>query len=136
MIVQRAGPTWLSAFPFKVEFGRFEGKWAFVDIGGGIGTQALVIKESFPELKGKLMLQDMPEAVEHIPTFEGVEVMASNIFEPQVIKGMTHPPYKHPISAFRKLISLKARNSTTFETSSTDSPMTKPSASSRTLSPL
>lgn len=88
MTVQRAGAiTWLSAFPFKEELGDFSGKPVFVDIGGGFGHQCIAVKEAFPELFGKLVLQDLPQTLAHVPKIDGVEVQVHNFFEPQVVKG-------------------------------------------------
>jgi demethylsterigmatocystin 6-O-methyltransferase len=59
MTIQRAGTvSWLSAFPFKEKLGNFQGKTAFVDIGGGFGHQCIALKKAFPELTGKLILED------------------------------------------------------------------------------
>lgn len=88
MTVQWAGaPTWFSAFPFKQELGRFEGSTAFVDLRGGFGHQCIALREAFPDLARKLISQDLPQTLAQVPTIEGVEVMAHNLFEPQVVKG-------------------------------------------------
>ncbi|TGO09619.1 hypothetical protein BTUL_0159g00040 [Botrytis tulipae] len=87
MTVQRAGAmTWLSAFPFRKELGDFQNKPVFVDIGDGFGHQCILVKETFPELSGKLVLQDLPQTLEHVPKIDGVETIVHNFFEPQVIK--------------------------------------------------
>ncbi|KAF7950184.1 hypothetical protein EAE96_007475 [Botrytis aclada] len=87
MTVQRAGAvTWLSAFPSRQELGDFQNKPVFVDIGGGFGHQCILVKETFPELSGKLVLQDLPQTLEHVPEIDGVETIVHNFFEPQVIK--------------------------------------------------
>ncbi|KAF7924948.1 uncharacterized protein EAE98_007036 [Botrytis deweyae] len=87
MTVQRAGAvTWLSAFPSRQELGDFQNKPVFVDIGGGFGHQCIAVKETFPELSGKLVLQDLPQTLEHVPEINGVEIIVHNFFEPQVIK--------------------------------------------------
>jgi demethylsterigmatocystin 6-O-methyltransferase len=89
MTVQRAGaPTWLSSFPFKEELGNFKDGTVLVDIGGGFGHQCMAIKETFPELSGKLVLQDLPQTLAHVPAIDGVEVQVHNFFEPQVVKGI------------------------------------------------
>jgi len=89
MTVQRAGAvTWLSAFPFKEELGSFQEKSVFVDVGGGFGHQCIAVKEAFPELAGKLILQDLPQTLAHVPAIDGVEIIVHNFFEPQVVKGI------------------------------------------------
>jgi demethylsterigmatocystin 6-O-methyltransferase len=89
MTIQRAGTvSWLSAFPFKQELGSFQGKPVFVDIGGGFGHQCIALKENFPELAGKLVLEDQPQALAQAPEISGVEAIAHDIFKPQVVKGI------------------------------------------------
>ncbi|KUJ08091.1 o-methyltransferase-like protein [Mollisia scopiformis] len=87
MTVQRAGAvSWLSVFPFKSLLGDFHGKTAFVYVGGGFGHQCIAIKETFPELSGKLELQDLPQTLQHVPSIDGVSVVVHNFFEPQPSK--------------------------------------------------
>ncbi|KAJ5279452.1 hypothetical protein N7478_004824 [Penicillium angulare] len=61
----------------------------FVDVGGGAGYQTASFKEKFPNLPGRVVLQDLPEPVEDaklvVPS--DVERMVHNFFEPQPIKG-------------------------------------------------
>ncbi|CAG8982199.1 hypothetical protein HYALB_00003635 [Hymenoscyphus albidus] len=91
MTVQRAGaPIFISTFQFKKELGNFQGKPVFVDVGGGFGNQAMAVLEAFPELSGKLILQDLPQTLEHVPAIDGIQVMAHNFFEPQVVKVMIY----------------------------------------------
>ncbi|PQE30043.1 hypothetical protein CJF32_00009466 [Rutstroemia sp. NJR-2017a WRK4] len=88
MTVQRAGATtWLSAFPFQEQLGDFQGNTVFVDVGGGFGHECVAVREKFPELARRLVLQDLPQTLSHVPVLDGVEVIAHNFFEPQVIKG-------------------------------------------------
>lgn len=88
MTVQRAGAaTWLSAFPLKQELNDFRGNTVFVDIGGSFGHQCIAVKQAFPELAGKLVLQDLPETLAIVGKIEGVEVTEHNFFETQPVKG-------------------------------------------------
>jgi demethylsterigmatocystin 6-O-methyltransferase len=88
MTVQRAGAlNWLSAFPFKEELGDFQGQTVFVDIGGGFGHQCIAVTGAYPELAGKIVLQDLPQTLAHVPAIDGVEVTVHNFFEPQIVKG-------------------------------------------------
>lgn len=88
MTVQRAGAvSWLSAFPFKEELGDFQGETVFVDVGGGFGHQSLSVKGAFPDVKGKIVLQDLPQTLQFVPPMDDIEVMPHNFFEPQVVKG-------------------------------------------------
>lgn len=91
MTVQRAGALdWLSVFPVQKEVGTWSAepnKAVFVDVGGGFGHQCLAFKSKYPNLDGRVILQDIPQTLEHVPPMEGVEVMVQNFFEPQAIKG-------------------------------------------------
>ena len=65
-----------------------------VDVGGGRGQALKAIREVFPHLKGKMVLQDVSDVVEDakssgLPSF--IEPMATSFFEPQPIKGMRVP---------------------------------------------
>ena len=62
-----------------------------VDVGGGKGQALRAIKQVFPNLKGRMILQDKPEVIEDakasgLPSF--IEPMAASFFELQPIKGM------------------------------------------------
>ncbi|KEF63069.1 uncharacterized protein A1O9_01045 [Exophiala aquamarina CBS 119918] len=48
----------------------------FVDVGGGHGHQLVQLRDKYPHLKGRLVLQDLPEAVEKLPSIEGVKTVA------------------------------------------------------------
>jgi demethylsterigmatocystin 6-O-methyltransferase len=91
MTIQRDGTvSWLSAFPFKEELGGFQGKSVFVDIGGGFGHQCIALKQTFPELAGKLILEDQSQTLAQAPEIDGVEAIAHDFFKPQVVKGIPH----------------------------------------------
>lgn len=59
-----------------------------MNIGGGISHQRAQFKVRFPNIKGRVILQDMPHSIERALKTEGVENMEHNFFEPQPIKGM------------------------------------------------
>ena len=61
-----------------------------VDIGGGRGQALEAIKENFPELKGRMILEDLPNVIEEakasgLPPF--IETRAASFFEPQSMHG-------------------------------------------------
>ncbi|RMZ75890.1 hypothetical protein DV738_g5206, partial [Chaetothyriales sp. CBS 135597] len=60
---------------------------AFVDVGGGFGHQCARLTARFPELRGRVVLQDRAEVIEAGQPIEGVKAMAHDFFTPQVIKG-------------------------------------------------
>ncbi|KAJ5960189.1 O-methyltransferase family 2 [Penicillium vulpinum] len=59
----------------------------FVDVGGGHGHQCIELGKKHPNLLGHLVLQDLPEAVEHLPPINGVRAEAYDFFQPQPIIG-------------------------------------------------
>ncbi|KFY18194.1 hypothetical protein V492_00082 [Pseudogymnoascus sp. VKM F-4246] len=59
----------------------------FVDVGGGHGHQCVQLKEKHPSLHGRIILQDLPQAVEKLPPIDGVAIMTQNFFEKQAIEG-------------------------------------------------
>jgi hypothetical protein len=102
MAGQRDGlPSFLSVVDFEREFATVGGAVnsetpVFVDVGGSMGHQCVAVRNTYPHLVGRVILQDLPTTVDKVranplPGFEGVEVMAHDIFMPQPIKGIT--PY-------------------------------------------
>ncbi|KAI7778925.1 hypothetical protein LA080_001531 [Diaporthe eres] len=92
MTVQGAvGVPWFTVFPFEKEVGDFGGKHVFVDVGGGFGHQSATLLGAFPHLKGKLVLQDLPQTLEHLPPGvvvpDGIEKLPHDFFTEQPIKG-------------------------------------------------
>ncbi|GAD98551.1 hypothetical protein PVAR5_7246 [Paecilomyces variotii No. 5] len=59
----------------------------FVDVGGGHGHQCVQLGKKYPNLLGRLVLQDLPAAVNQLPPIEGVKAEAHNFFEKQPITG-------------------------------------------------
>lgn len=60
-----------------------------VDIGGGVGHDLVVFKKRFPELPGKLILQDLPQVIDDIktPLPDGITAMKHNFFDAQPVRG-------------------------------------------------
>jgi hypothetical protein len=80
--------------PFPFETGLkcdSEDKVLIVDIGGGKGQALESIREAFPELKGRMIVQDLPEVIAdteasaHLPP--SIETMTADFFRPQPIHG-------------------------------------------------
>ncbi len=89
MAAQRQGmPTWLSVYPVEAECKGSNAEVLFVDVGGGYGHQCTALKKTFPHLPGRLILQDLPQVLQHAIPTEGVEPMAQDLFSPQTIKGI------------------------------------------------
>lgn len=83
-------PTWLDVYPVEKEaesLNADENTAMIVDVGGGFGHQCNALKTKYPGLKGRIILQDLPPALEHAKLEPGIEAMVHNFFEPQPIKG-------------------------------------------------
>ncbi|KAM3066195.1 hypothetical protein ACMFMG_012155 [Clarireedia jacksonii] len=92
MIAQRSStPNCFNFFPIEEECKNWPAeKPLFVDIGGASGQQCIAFQKRFPNLKGRIILQDLPGEIAHatsegIP--EGIEAMVHDFYTPQVIKG-------------------------------------------------
>ncbi|CAG7930130.1 unnamed protein product [Penicillium olsonii] len=59
----------------------------FVDVGGGHGHQCRELGKKYPSLLGRMVLQDLPEAVGKLSPIEGVEIKAYDFFQPQPVTG-------------------------------------------------
>lgn len=90
-------PEWFDIVDFHEEFLR-DGEAdhstpLFIDVGGAMGHQCIAFKQRYPDLKGKVIVQDQPEVISQIqtnplPGFEGIDAMAHDFFTPQPIKGV------------------------------------------------
>lgn len=92
---RREGSTsWLEFYPFPERIAASENyktpAVAVVDVGGGLGHGLMEIKSKFPELKGRLILQDLPNTVQQAGDGGRVfEPMAHDFFTPQPVKRTT-----------------------------------------------
>lgn len=66
----RRGPekSWLSVYPVEEEVKRWSGKWSatnllYVNIGGSIGHQCKQFKQKYPDIPGRVVLQDLNHSV-------------------------------------------------------------------------
>ena len=93
MAGQRWGQkTWLDVFSFEEElFSRISDPTTpvFVDVGGGIGHQCAALLSKFPQLKGRIILQDLLPVLQNALRTEGVEVMPHDFWtlQPDKAKG-------------------------------------------------
>ena len=80
-------PTWLDAISFNSEIakGVSAEDVVFVDVGGGNGSQCAALKKAFPELKGRIILQDRPAVLETALDVNGVELMAHDFLTEQPV---------------------------------------------------
>jgi hypothetical protein len=63
-----------------------EGK-VLVDIGGNTGQQAAKVLAKYPELAGRVVVQDREETINSAPAVKGVQLMAHDFLSPQPVKG-------------------------------------------------
>lgn len=81
-------------YPFDKQLGGEEpcgqNEVLLVDIGGGRGQALQAIKVKFPELKGKMILEDLPNVIEDAKAMglpDYIEPRAASFFEPQPVHG-------------------------------------------------
>ena len=80
--------TWLSVYPIQDETQGWKlDEPVFVDIGGGIGHQCVELKSRYPELPGRIILQDLAHCIDEATLTPGVETMVHDLFQPQPIRG-------------------------------------------------
>ncbi|CAI6325081.1 unnamed protein product [Periconia digitata] len=58
----------------------------FVDVGGGYGQRAMALKKDFPQIPGKIIVQDLPSSIDRAPPAEGLEFQVHDFFTEQPIK--------------------------------------------------
>lgn len=99
MRIQREGrPLFFDALDFEQRFGQdtTSSTVLFVDVGGSLGTQSLTLRKRYPDLPGRVILQDRPEVIEQVravlTSSVKVESEVYDIFKPQPVKGMICPP--------------------------------------------
>ena len=85
--------NWLEFYPFKErildDLDNHPDRVTLVDVGGGLGQGLVELRERFPDLQGRLILQDLPKTIQQAGDSKGVfEAMAHNFYSPQPIKGM------------------------------------------------
>lgn len=99
MAHQRDGlPNFFDALDFSKEFlsggAVDESTPIFIDVGGAMGHQCVALREQYPGLKGRIILQEQPYVIDQVkvsplPGFStaGVEAEVYDMFTPQPIKG-------------------------------------------------
>lgn len=99
MRIQREGrPVFFDALDFEDRFaqGTTDSTVLFVDIGGSTGPQSIALRERYPNLPGRVIIQDRPEVVQQakqkLDSSSNIDVEVYDIFTPQTIKGMPPRP--------------------------------------------
>ncbi|KAK3329995.1 S-adenosyl-L-methionine-dependent methyltransferase [Apodospora peruviana] len=109
---RQADLSWLTVYPVREETaggGMTADRALYVNVGGGIGHQCAEFRETYPDIPGRVILQDLPATIERraLQT-AGVENIAHDFFEPQPVKGakfyyMRGVPHNHPPHRVKQL---------------------------------
>ncbi|KAH4836673.1 hypothetical protein HBH60_024650 [Parastagonospora nodorum] len=79
---------WLNVYPIQSQLKGWNPELpAFVDVGGSVGHYCTMFKNNFPDVPGRVILQDLPDTLSHALKTPGVELMGHDFFQPQPIKG-------------------------------------------------
>lgn len=145
IMINQGRPQWFDADHFPVQ--KLLGSEAnikddkdvlMVDIGGGQGQDVTLFRKRYPDLSGRLILQDTPQVIQQAGDLpHGIEGMPYNFFTPQPIKGQS---FLRSLGLLRLLVqkltnSTQVPKSTTSIKSSTPFPRPSVSKSSPTSSP-
>ena len=84
-----------------------------IDIGGGVGHEIQAIKQYYPSLPGRLILQDTPETIKRALPIEGMETMEYDFFTKQPVTGIS-PPFSDLPPPFPACYSRKTCSKITF----------------------
>lgn len=90
IMVLDAVDSWVVSYPVEQKVGDFTAtsdSALLVDIGGGFGQHSIAFKQKFPQLPGRIVVQDIPSTLDHAPKVDGIEFQAYDFFTPQPIKG-------------------------------------------------
>ena len=83
--------AWFEIYPLKSQlFAGSEQESAsvfLVSVAGGNGRDISSLRTRFPDLPGRLVLQDLPQTFENLPPIDGIEIMPHDMFTEQPIKG-------------------------------------------------
>ena len=83
---------WFDIFLMPEQVSQSQSSVLLVDVGGGLGDNVSAFRKNHASLKGRLVLQDLPETIDSISkeSLEGIEAMAYNFFTPQPIQGESY----------------------------------------------
>ena len=82
------GEAWFEFYPVEERLRVAGDEPLLVDIGGGLGHDLIALKAKFPNIPGKLVVQDLPVVIDHVKDLPpGIEAMKHDFFSPQPVKG-------------------------------------------------
>ena len=90
-------PAFFDVLDFEKKFsqGATSSTPLFIDVGGSMGAQCVEFRKRYPNLAGRVILQDLPVVIEQVqakplPGSESVEVQPHDFFTPEPIKGIAN----------------------------------------------
>ncbi|KAE8150349.1 S-adenosyl-L-methionine-dependent methyltransferase [Aspergillus avenaceus] len=83
-------PSWFDVYPVErlvQDAEDHDGAAFLVDVGGNQGHDLIRFREKYPDVKGRFILQDLPQVVESASVGEDIDAMAYSFLDPQPVKG-------------------------------------------------
>lgn len=92
MPLERHGlPEFVDVFPFEQQIGQntTDDTVLFVDIGSALGSQSVLVRNRFPHLKGRVIIQDQQHVIDawQANAQPGIGSQVYDFFTPQPVKG-------------------------------------------------
>jgi demethylsterigmatocystin 6-O-methyltransferase len=92
--------SWTSLYPVEQEVAGFKASGdaaLLVDVGGGFGQHSVIFREKFPELAGRVVVQDISSTLAHLPPsrYAGIEFEEHDFFTEQPIRGAKYYYLRH-----------------------------------------
>ncbi|KAL9066412.1 MAG: hypothetical protein Q9157_007146 [Trypethelium eluteriae] len=85
---QSVRARWLDEYPIERDTQNWDPTLpVFVDVGGNVGHYCALFRHRFPNVPGRVILQDLPHTLAQALQTPGVEALAHDFFEPQPLKG-------------------------------------------------
>ena len=82
------GEEWFEFYPVDKRLRVAGVETLLVDVGGGLGHDVTALKAKFPNIPGKLIVQDLPHVINQVKNLTlGIKVMKHDFFSPQPVKG-------------------------------------------------
>ena len=81
------GEEWFEFYPVEERLRVAGDEPLLIDVGGGLGHDLIALKAKFPNVPGKLVVQDLPIVIDHVKDLPpGIEAMKHDFFSPQPVK--------------------------------------------------
>ena len=89
--VRSARPNWMDWYPAQtqiIDAVQSEKDVLLIDVAGGRGHDLIAFRKRFPELQGRLILQDLPDVIDSVQSLDSsIERVKYDFFTPQPCKG-------------------------------------------------